>query len=142
MDKERCLFCAIPREQILLEHPIAVAARDTYPVSPGHTLVIPRRHVASLFDTTEEERLAIFALLDEAKRLLDAEHRPDGYNIGINDGASAGQSIMHLHVHLIPRYAGDRPDPRGGVRWVLPERAAYWNRLRAPGDGGREPGTG
>ena len=123
-----CLFCAIPPEQILIDGPIAVAARDSYPVSKGHTLIIPRRHVASFFETTEAERQAMLKLLDEMKAMLDREHKPDGYNIGINNGAAAGQTVMHVHMHLIPRYAGDRPDPRGGVRWILPEKAAYWEK--------------
>jgi len=128
MEKPPCLFCAIPREHILIDGPIAVAARDSYPVSKGHTLIIPRRHVASFFNTTEEERQSMLKLLDEVKAMLDSEHKPDGYNIGINNGPAAGQTVMHLHMHLIPRYAGDRPDPRGGVRWVLPEKAAYWEK--------------
>jgi len=128
MEKPACLFCAIPPEQILIDGPIAVAARDSYPVSKGHTLIIPRRHVASFFETTEEERQAMLKLLDEVKALLDREHKPDGYNIGINNGLAAGQTVMHLHMHLIPRYAGDRPDPRGGIRWILPEKAAYWEK--------------
>ena len=123
-----CLFCAIPREQILIDGPIAVAARDSYPVSKGHTLIIPRRHVASFFETTEEERRAMLTLLDEVKAMLDRERKPDGYNIGINNGAAAGQTVMHLHMHLIPRYKGDRTDPRGGVRWIFPEKAAYWKK--------------
>ena len=123
-----CLFCAIPPEQILINGPIAIAARDSHPVSKGHTLIIPRRHVASFFETTDEERQAMMKLLDEMKAMLDREHKPDGYNIGINNGAAAGQTVMHLHMHLIPRYAGDRPDPRGGVRWVIPEKAAYWSK--------------
>jgi len=122
------LFCRIPREQILIDGPLAVAARDSYPVSKGHTLIIPRRHVASFFETTEEERQAMLKLLDEAKAALDKELKPDGYNIGINGGAAAGQTVMHLHIHLIPRYAGDRADPRGGVRWIIPEKAAYWEK--------------
>jgi len=128
MEKPACLFCAIPREQILIDGKIAVAARDSYPVSKGHTLIIPRRHVASFFNTTEEERQSMLKLLDEVKAMLDSEHKPDGYNIGINNGPAAGQTVMHLHMHLIPRYAGDRPDPRGGVRWVIPEKAAYWSK--------------
>jgi len=123
-----CLFCAIPPEQILIDGPIAVAARDSYPVSKGHTLIIPRRHVASFFETTEAERQAMLKLLDEMKAMLDREHKPDGYNIGINNGAAAGQTVMHLHMHLIPRYKGDRTDPRGGVRWILPEKATYWKK--------------
>jgi len=104
----------------------ALAFRDAYPVSPGHTLVIPVRHVASFFDITSDERTAMFALLEAAKQQLHAEFSPAGYNIGINDGAAAGQTVGHLHIHLIPRYPGDQPDPRGGVRWVIPEKADYW----------------
>jgi len=126
MEKPACLFCAIPPEQILIDGPIAVAARDSYPVSKGHTLIIPRRHVASFFETTAEERRAMLKLLDEMKAMLDREHKPDGYNIGINNGAAAGQTVMHLHLHLIPRYAGDTADARGGVRWIFPDKAAYW----------------
>jgi diadenosine tetraphosphate (Ap4A) HIT family hydrolase len=88
--------------------------------------VIPRRHIASFFDLTLAEREAIGDLLDRAKATLDDEFSPDGYNIGINDGVAAGQTVMHLHVHLIPRYKGDIDDPRGGVRWLFPEKAAYW----------------
>lgn len=128
MDAPKCPFCSIPSEQVLIEHPLAVAKPDGYPISKGHTLIVPRRHVVTFFETTGDERLAIMKLLDEMKAMLDREHRPDGYNIGINNGAAAGQTVMHLHVHLIPRYAGDQPDPRGGVRWVLPDKAAYWEK--------------
>ena len=126
MGKGSCPFCAIPRDQVLIEHPLALAKRDGYPVSKGHTLIIPRRHVASFFETTAEERQAMLKLLDEMKAKLDREHKPDGYNIGINNGAAAGQTVMHLHLHLIPRYAGDTADARGGVRWIFPDKAAYW----------------
>ncbi len=100
--------------------------RDAYPISPGHTLVIPRRHIASFFELETEERDGLMDLLTQAKTALDSELRPDGYNIGINDGKDAGQTIAHLHIHLIPRYRGDQPDPRGGVRWLFPEKARYW----------------
>jgi diadenosine tetraphosphate (Ap4A) HIT family hydrolase len=128
MGEASCLFCTIPRDQVLIEHPLALAKRDGYPLSKGHTLIIPRRHVASFFDTTEEERRAMLKLLDEMKAMLDREHKPDGYNIGINDGPAAGQTVMHLHMHLIPRYAGDTADARGGVRWIFPDKAAYWKK--------------
>jgi diadenosine tetraphosphate (Ap4A) HIT family hydrolase len=131
MDKPTCLFCGPSPGKVVIEGPLAVAKRDSYPVSPGHTLIIPCRHVASFFETTDEERLAMFKLIDEAKAMLDREFKPDGYNIGINNGAAAGQSVMHLHIHLIPRYEGDRADPRGGVRWVLPDKAAYWRKQKA-----------
>jgi diadenosine tetraphosphate (Ap4A) HIT family hydrolase len=102
--------------------------RDGFPVSPGHTLIIPKRHVASFFDVTDAERTDMMSLLAAARDDLDREFRPAGYNIGINDGAAAGQTVSHLHIHLIPRYEGDRDDPRGGVRWVLPDQAAYWDK--------------
>lgn len=121
-----CLFCALPAERVLLRNDYATAFRDAYPVTPGHTLVIPVRHVASFFDTTPEERASMLGLLDAAKQQLQSEFGPAGYNIGINDGTSAGQTVGHLHIHLIPRYLGDRPDPRGGVRWVIPDKADYW----------------
>jgi len=100
--------------------------RDGYPVFPGHTLVIARRHVGSLFDLTEVEQADLLVVLGAAKKDLDAEFRPDAYNIGVNDGAAAGQTVAHLHSHLIPRYRGDRPDPRGGIRWIFPDKADYW----------------
>lgn len=101
---------------------------DGYPVSPGHTLIIPKRHVGSFFEITIEERDSLLFLLHEARqRVMDQRH-PDGLNIGINDGAAAGQTVPHLHIHLIPRFIGDLPDPRGGVRWVIPEKACYWTR--------------
>ena len=112
----------------MLEHPLAIVERDTYPVTKGHTLVIPRRHVASFFDTTREERAAMMDLLEEAKKILEKEYAPDGYNIGINNGAAAGQTIMHVHMHLIPRYLGDTTDPRGGIRRIFADKAAYWKR--------------
>lgn len=121
-----CPFCILPATRIVGETGLAVAVRDGFPVSPGHTLIVPRRHVFTFFDTNAAERKDMLLLLDEAKAKIDAEFRPDGYNIGINDGPAAGQTIAHLHIHLIPRYTGDAPDPRGGVRWVLPEKAKYW----------------
>jgi diadenosine tetraphosphate (Ap4A) HIT family hydrolase len=123
-----CPFCALPPERIVLSNLHGMVIRDAFPVSPGHTLVIPLRHVGSFFDIENAERYALMALLDEAKRQLDKEFKPVGYNIGINDGAAAGQTVPHLHIHLIPRYEGDREDPRGGVRWVIPEKADYWSK--------------
>ena len=102
--------------------------RDGFPVSKGHTLVIPKRHVGSFFETTDEERADLLVLLNKAKVVIQEEFNPDGYNIGINDGPAAGQTVLHLHMHLIPRYKGDRNDPRGGVRWIIPEKADYWSQ--------------
>jgi diadenosine tetraphosphate (Ap4A) HIT family hydrolase len=123
-----CRFCGITEEEITHAHTLAFATRDSFPLTPGHSLIIPRRHIASFFEATPEERVAMMELLDRAKAVLDREHAPDGYNIGINDGQAAGQTIMHVHLHLIPRYLSDTADTRGGIRWILPERAAYWKR--------------
>jgi diadenosine tetraphosphate (Ap4A) HIT family hydrolase len=125
-----CPFCTLPADRVLLASPLALVLRDAYPISPGHTLIIPRRHIASFFELTAEERADLLTLLDQARVGLDTEFRPDAYNIGINDGPAAGQTIGHLHIHLIPRYAGDQPDPRGGVRWIFPDKADYWTARR------------
>jgi diadenosine tetraphosphate (Ap4A) HIT family hydrolase len=122
-----CPFCALPAGRIVHARESAVVIRDGFPVSPGHSLVIPKRHV-SFFEVTDDKRTDLLTLLAEARDDLERQFRPAGYNIGINDGAAAGQTVPHLHIHLIPRYVGDRDDPRGGVRWVLPDKAAYWNK--------------
>jgi len=119
-----CLFCTDPRG-VSLQNELAYSARDTYGVSPGHTLVIPRRHVADFFDLTSEEISACMTLITEERELLDKEFNPDGYNIGVNVGAAAGQSILHVHIHIIPRYKGDVENPQGGVRHVIPKNAHY-----------------
>ena len=121
-----CLFCAPPAQRIIHADRLCYAIRDDYPVSPGHTLIIPRRHIPSWFAATCQEQTALIKAMAEIKQAIDKEHTPAAYNIGINDGPAAGQSIPHLHIHLIPRYQGDHPNPRGGVRWIFPERAAYW----------------
>ncbi len=121
-----CPFCALPPERIIDSNDLALVIRDGYPVSPGHTLVIPKRHIGSWFEITPEEQSAILGLLGKAKAVLEEEFKPDGYNIGINDGPTAGQTVPHLHMHLIPRYKGDLEDPRGGVRWIIPGKAKYW----------------
>ncbi len=121
-----CPFCNMDDTRILARNQVAFAVRDKFPVNPGHTLVIPWRHVASWFETTEDERTGILSLLDQSKAELDAARDPPhGYNLGVNMGEAAGQTVIHLHVHLIPRYRGDVEDPRGGVRHVVPERGNY-----------------
>jgi diadenosine tetraphosphate (Ap4A) HIT family hydrolase len=159
-----CPFCQLPSERILHSNEYGMVIRDGYPISPGHTLIIPKRHVGSFFDTSSEERNALLELLDWAKAELEASasntegsqhkgqpngesvvseseepaeyhasaqhkppRKPHAYNIGINDGPAAGQTVPHLHIHLIPRYRGDMPDPRGGVRWIMPGKADYWS---------------
>jgi diadenosine tetraphosphate (Ap4A) HIT family hydrolase len=102
--------------------------RDGYPISPGHTLIIPRRHVDSFFNLTADEKLDLLGLIEIAKAGTDEEFKPDSYNLGINDGPAAGQTVPHLHIHLIPRYLGDVPDARGGVRWIIPDKADYWSK--------------
>lgn len=125
---KQCPFCPPKEHEILEAHPLAVALTDGNPLTKGHSLVIPRRHVASFFELTGDERMAMCELLDRLKARLDAQHAPDAYNIGLNDGAAAGQTVMHAHLHLIPRYKGDADDPRGGVRWIFPRKADYWSK--------------
>jgi len=119
-----CLFCTDPRG-VTIQHELAYSARDSYPASPGHTVVIPRRHVASFFDLTPEEVAACMELIKEEKKQIDEEFRPEGYNIGVNVGQAAGQSIFHVHIHIIPRYKGDVENPQGGVRHVIPKKGHY-----------------
>lgn len=127
-DEMNCPFCSIQDDLVVFESNLAFAIKDGFPLSQGHTLVIPRRQVASFFDLTEGEHDEMRALLIRSKGKLDAEFSPDGYNIGVNDGPAAGQTVGHLHVHLIPRYKGDAADPRGGIRWIIPEKADYWSK--------------
>lgn len=104
----------------------AAAFPDAYPLSPGHTLVVPRRHVPGLFDLPKEDLEEVWELVDEMRSDLVADRGPDGFTVGVNDGTAAGQTVPHAHVHVIPRWTGDRADPRGGIRWIIPERAPYW----------------
>lgn len=121
MTDKPCIFCHLDRP-LLIENPLARAFYDAYPVSPGHALITPRRHVRTLFDASSEEIAACFALLPDLKALLDQTHTPDGYNVGVNCELAGGQSVWHAHVHVIPRYTGDVVDPLGGVRNVIPRR--------------------
>ena len=125
-DHEPCIFCTRDPGEIACENDQAYARFDKNPVSPGHLLIIPKRHIQSVFEATSGERAALWDLVTIAKHHLDDRFSPDGYNIGINDGMAAGQTILHLHIHLIPRYTGDLPDPRGGVRGVIPHKQQYW----------------
>ena len=118
-----CRFCS-PRG-VTGRNELAYSTRDSYPVSPGHSLIIPLRHVASFFDLSPEEVAACMELLTQEQKTLDKEFNADGYNVGVNVNAAAGQSIFHVHIHLIPRYVGDSSHPQGGVRQVIPEKAEY-----------------
>jgi diadenosine tetraphosphate (Ap4A) HIT family hydrolase len=120
-----CPFCRVPPERIIDSNSCALTVADEFPVSPGHTLVILRRHIASFFELTSEELAAVYELLRRMKSCLDSSLKPGGYNIGVNIGDTAGQTISHVHVHLIPRFIGDVAEPRGGVRNVIPGRGAY-----------------
>lgn len=124
-----CIFCQIAAGKKEVEH-IAkfqhcYIIKDQFPVSPGHLLIIPYEHTENWFTAKEEVRLDIMKALSVAKELIDKEYSPQGYNIGANCGEIAGQTVMHLHVHLIPRYVGDMEDPRGGVRGVIPSKQKY-----------------
>ena len=121
----QCPFCFPAEERIAFEDRLTRALWDAFPVTEGHLLLVPRRHVPTWFDATAEEKAALTAAIDRGRELIASRHRPDGFNIGINVGKAAGQTVFHLHVHLIPRYAGDIPDPQGGVRHVIPAKGNY-----------------
>jgi len=128
MPVEKCPFCPPDPARVFHAGELALGLWDGFPVSPGHALVVPRRHVSSWFDATREERAALLEGVEVAKSVVERDRTPDGWNIGVNVGAAAGQTVFHLHVHLIPRYEGDVEDPRGGVRRVVPAKADYWSR--------------
>ena len=118
-----CVFCN--PDDVVMENDLAYVIHDRHPVSEGHLLVIPKRHVVSFFETSREERKALMEMLEGARQYIISEHSPQGFNIGINEGEAAGQTVEHLHIHLIPRYEGDIDDPRGGIRGAIPEKRIY-----------------
>ncbi len=121
-----CRFCRpTASRRIMIEGRYGFAAWDRHPVNEGHFLVIPYRHFPDYFEISDEEREELWLLVAQGKAIADEKYHPDGYNIGINVGESAGQSIPHLHIHVIPRYKGDVENPKGGVRGVVPERRLY-----------------
>ena len=113
---------------VVASNELAVAFPDAYPVSPGHMLIVLRRHIPDLFQLTTEEQAAVWSLVAPVRQHIEKHHSPDGYNLGINVGSAAGQTVAHAHFHVIPRYAGDIADPRGGIRRVLPHKAGYWQK--------------
>ena len=125
MNKKDCVFCKLPMNRIEFETNTLQLVFDNYPLSKGHILVIPKKHIMSFFELTKEEYIELHQVINQAKAILDSTVKPDGYNIGINDGEAAGQTIFHLHIHIIPRYMGDSPNPRGGIRWIFPNKANY-----------------
>jgi ATP adenylyltransferase len=121
-----CVFCNLDKEKELIsETATAIAFLDSFPVNPGHTLIVPKRHVADYFELTIHEQRALWLVVNRCKALIQKRFNPDGFNVGINVGEMAGQSIFHVHLHLIPRYKGDVENPRGGVRGVVPGKKDY-----------------
>ena len=125
--QQECRFCIARNEgrRLLIEGELGYAAYDRYPASPGHFLVIPYRHFDSYFDIQQDELIELWNLVAKGKKLVDEAFSPDGYNVGINVGEAAGQSVFHLHIHVIPRYRGDVEIPKGGVRGVIPSKKLY-----------------
>ena len=121
-----CLFCEIPKERVIAENALAYAIRDGFPVTPLHTLIIPKRHATTYFELLEEEILACNELIKNLRASIQSEDQTvDGFNIGMNAGESAGQTVFHCHIHLIPRRLGDVENPRGGVRHLIPGKGYY-----------------
>jgi len=118
-----CVFCR--KLDLIYQGELVFISQDKYPASPGHLLIVPNRHVPNYFDCSDEEVKELWDSVKIAKNLVEKEHKPDSYNIGINVSQAAGQSVPHTHIHLIPRYAGDVDDPRGGVRSVIPKNRTY-----------------
>lgn len=132
----KCFFCEVRVDKdpnVLHQNQTFFARLDDFPVSQGHLEIITRDHVATIFDLEQNELIEFQKILLEAKSALDEKFHPDGYNIGINQGTVAGQSIPHLHIHLIPRYQGDVENPRGGVRNIIPDKGDYSEEARAIG---------
>ncbi|MGA2705611.1 MAG: HIT family protein [Isosphaeraceae bacterium] len=125
LQQSECPFCQLPAGRIADSNAHAVAIADGFPVSPGHTLIIAKRHIACFFELSLVEIMAVYELLCRGRARLDATHKPAGYNVGINIGEAAGQTVMHFHVHLIPRFFGDVIEPQGGVRNIIPGKGVY-----------------
>ena len=126
MNQSECPFCSLPEDRIVMSSPLFKVVKDLYPVTDLHLLIIPNRHISSYFELSSEEKSELILLLDDCRNWLkNQDDLIDGFNIGINDGEVAGQTVMHCHIHLIPRRLGDNPNPRGGVRGVIPEKQSY-----------------
>lgn len=128
ISKEYCFFCDkknFNKETIIVENDLFYARWDDFPVSDGHAEIIPKKHIESFFELTDDELIQLFDLLKETKNSIQNKYNPDAFNIGINDGEEAGRSVHHLHIHIIPRYKGDMENPRGGVRNIIPGKGTY-----------------
>ena len=122
-----CPFCELESARITAASEYAIAFRDAFPLTEGHTLVVPRQHVDSIYALPAEVHVDLWALVMEVRRLIAEELNVNAFNIGVNDGIAAGQTIDHAHIHVIPRRPGDVDDPRGGIRYVIPGKARYWS---------------
>ncbi len=126
LNKKSCTFCSIPTDQVVADNSLAYAIHDKFPVTDGHVLVIPKRHAEDYFSLEQDELLACDALLRQLREDIErADSSVEGFNIGVNAGAVAGQTVFHCHIHLIPRRGGDVDDPRGGVRHLIPGQGSY-----------------
>lgn len=120
-----CIFCETGEENYICENELSYAIYDKYPVNKGHVLIIPKRHFPNYFNATSDEIIAMNDLIHTVKEKLDIEYNPDGYNIGVNVHEAAGQTIFHMHIHIIPRFIGDQEDPRGGIRKIKNQLKLY-----------------
>ncbi len=126
--EEECFFCKVweeQKEKFVYDNDSFYVRLDDFPVNPGHCDIVSKRHVVSLFDLTKEEWLDLKDALKKTKEFIDKEYHPDAYNVGVNEGEAAGRTIHHLHIQFIPRYKNDVPNPKGGIRNVIPEKGDY-----------------
>jgi diadenosine tetraphosphate (Ap4A) HIT family hydrolase len=126
MRTAKCPFCNISDDRIIASDSNVIAVTDRFPVAKGHSLVIPKKHIRSIFQLEMNEQAKLWEFAVKLRRLLAEKFKPNGLNIGVNDGKSAGQTVEHAHMHIIPRYERDVEDPRGGIRWIIPSKAKYW----------------
>jgi diadenosine tetraphosphate (Ap4A) HIT family hydrolase len=122
---EDCIFCNLDEKRIILTSDNFIVISDAYPVSVGHLLIVSKNHIENFFLLNEQERFELTDIINKSREIIEEKYKPDGFNIGINCGKVAGQTIMHFHCHLIPRYVGDVPNPRGGVRQIIPGKGNY-----------------
>jgi diadenosine tetraphosphate (Ap4A) HIT family hydrolase len=128
VNEPSCVFCALDPTRIFMSDSETLATLDKYPLTDGHTLVIPRRHVTSLFELSPDEQSRIWLFAARVRKMLAEKHNVENFNVGVNDGPLAGQTILHAHIHIIPRRQGDSSNPKGGVRWVIASKAEYWTK--------------
>lgn len=125
--EQECPFCDPEADRIIFKNDLAIVIEDKYPISPGHSLIIPCRHILSIFDVNEHELSAIWSLIIETRQHINRRQSIDGFNLSVNIGEAAGQTVQHAHIHIIPRIFGDVEDATGGVRWIMPKIANYLN---------------